>query len=95
VTGHHAAGTVPPPPPVPTGTAGVGDVVAWRRLKGPTPSQGFGFVQFTDGRTVIVRPISGSTSHEVRRPVVDVAVIAPAGSFLAALNAELERIRPW
>ncbi len=95
MTGHHAAGTVPPPPPVPTGTPGAGDVVVWRRTKGPNPAQGFGLVQFTDGRTVILRPITGSASHEVRRPLADVAVIAPAGQFLSALQSELERIHPW
>lgn len=83
-------------PPPPTVGPQPGDLVAWRRPSGPgSPVDGYGLVEVLDGPEVVVlRPLSGSPSHHLRRPARDVLVLVRAHVVLETLAAELER-RSW
>lgn len=80
----------PAPPPVPVIP---GDLVAWRRsAQGVLVAHGFGIVVALDGAVVVVHPITGSTSHQLRRPPADVLRLVSHAQLVTGLEDEFRRL---
>lgn len=83
--------TPAPPPPLVL----PGDLVAWRRhSRGTLAAHGFGLVVGLDGRVVELVPITGSTSHKLRRPAADVVRLVSHAQLTSGLEDELNRLAP-
>lgn len=63
-----------------------GTVVGWRRRRdGVVVAHGFGVVRGVEAGVVEVEPWTGSTSHRLRRPAVDVRPVLEWADLYAEL----------